>query len=321
MKPGEQTFKSRVVGKLLQGAFEGISRVARLHPNSKPSKHGVRVEYNVAYRPTRDPDHHLDIYVPTEAKGPLPVVLYIHGGAFQILSKDTHFAMALAFARKGMLVFNVNYHLSPRHKFPVALDDIAHAYEWVVANAGKYGGDVSRLYVAGESAGANLATALAIMATTERPEEFSKRVFATNVVPRAVMPACGILQVSNPERYQQKLTQKSWLYERILSTRRSYLDNAPRAGAGGHELADPLVILESNAKFTRELPPFFTACGTKDPLLDDTRRLGKALEKRGVRCDVHVYPGEIHAFHAFMWRKAAVDFWKQTYAFLDSIKR
>ena len=47
-------------------------------------------------------------------------------------------------------------------------------------------------------------------------------------------------------------------------------------------------------------------------------RDAKALEKRGVRCDVELYPGEVHAFHAFVWRSEAQRFWRDTYHFVDS---
>ena len=66
-------------------------------------------------------------------------------------------------ARRGMLVFNINYRLSPRHPFPAALTDCSAALEYVVREAPRLGGDLSRLVLAGESAGANLVTALTLM--------------------------------------------------------------------------------------------------------------------------------------------------------------
>jgi len=57
--------------------------------------------------------------------------------------------------------------------------------------------------------------------------------------------------------------------------------------------------------FPRGLPPFFAPVGTKDPLLDDTRRLEKALAQLKVPCEARYYPGGIHAFHAMVWDPAA----------------
>ena len=65
------------------------------------------------------------------------------------------------------------------------------------------------------------------------------------------------------------------------------------------------------------IPPFFLPVGTKDPLLPDTRRLGEALTKMGVEAETEYYPGELHAFHAFVMRKNAQKCWRDTFAFLD----
>ncbi len=295
-----------------------MSRLARLHPHARPERHDVRVVRDVPYRKTGDRAHLLDIYVPTVGTGPFPVVFYVHGGGFQILSKDTHFAMALAFARRGVAVFSMNYRLAPQHKFPAALEDLSFAYEWVAQNAARYQGDTARLFLAGDSAGANLITALTIMATSQRPETISKRVFQAGVSPIGVIPACGILQVSNPERFEKKLARAPWVYDRVTAVSRSYLEGSAGAETGGTALADPLLLLEGDTEFVRPLPPFFAGVGTRDPLIDDTRRLGKALTKRGVRCDVKIYPDEVHTFHAFVWRDQAKQFWRDTYTFIDS---
>ena len=310
--------RNRLIGKTISAVLTGMSNVARLHPEARPSRHDVRVVRDLPYRDSRNPAHLLDVYVPTRGEGPFPIVLHIHGGGFQILSKDTHFAMALAFARKGYVVFNINYRLAPQHQFPAALEDISHAFEWVVEHAARYHADTSRLFIAGESAGANLTTALTLMTVQQRPEPFAKRVFEKNIVPIGVLPACGILQVSNPERYEQKLQKARWLYDRIVATGKGYVGYDVDASLPEYALASPLAMLESDAKFARALPPFFAGVGTRDPLVDDTRRLGAALEKRGVPCEVQIYPGEIHAFHAFVWRPQAQQYWRDAYRFLDT---
>ena len=78
-----------------------------------------------------------------------------------MLSKDTHRVMALAYARRGYVVFTINYRLGPEHLFPAPLEDASpHALVWVREHCARFGGDPSRLAIAGESAGANLVTAL-----------------------------------------------------------------------------------------------------------------------------------------------------------------
>lgn len=288
-----------------------------MHPRARPERHGVEVIPNIPYASDKV-EHLLDVYRPTRAEGPLPVVLYVHGGGFRILSKDSHWIMGLAFARRGFLVFNVNYRLAPKHPYPAALEDCAIAYEWVVKNAARYGGDPKRLVLAGESAGANLVTAMTVASSYERPESYARRIFDTGVTPIATLPACGMLQVSDVDRFARRKRMPSFITDRLHEVSNNYL---PRdVLAADLDMADPLCFLERGTKPVRPLPPFFIACGTKDPLLDDTRRLGKALEALGVRADVRIYPGEVHAFHAMVWRENAKRCWADTYGFLDSLK-
>lgn len=303
--------------------FRGASRLGRMHPRARPSHHGVEVIRDVRYASGSSSAHLLDVYRPIGHRPSerRPVVLYVHGGGFRILSKDTHWVMGLAFARRGYVVFSINYRLAPEHPFPAALEDCAEAYAWVVENAARWGGDASRLVLAGESAGANLVTSLTAAACFERSEPHARRIFATNVVPRAVLPACGILQVSDTARFSRRKARLSRVIaERIEEVGAAYLgalDHPSRHGGEALDLADPLVLLESERTTQRTLPPFFAPCGTADPLLDDTRRLAVALRKRGVECQDEYYPGEVHAFHAFVFRPEAQRCWRDSFAFLD----
>src|SRR5262249_2103530 len=147
-----------------------LTVLGRLHPDANPQRHRIEVERDIPYLPTGDRAHLLDVYRPTSSDGPLPVVLYVHGGGFRILSKDTHWVMGLSFASKGYLVFNINYRLAPRAPFPAALEDTCAAFAWVVRHAARWNGDVGRMVLAGESAGANLVTALSVATSYRRPE-------------------------------------------------------------------------------------------------------------------------------------------------------
>ncbi len=69
-------------------------------------------------------------------------------------------------------------------------------------------------------------------------------------------------------------------------------------------------------KRPRGRSPFFAGVGTADVLEGDTRRLKTALDRLGVPCEARYYEGEIHAFHAMVWRRNAKRFWRDTFAFL-----
>lgn len=309
--------RKRLGAIAVDGFFHGASRLGKLHPRSRPEVHGVEVLKDVPFGPLGT-HHTLDVYRPRASKGPLPVVLYIHGGGFRILSKDTHWVMGLAFARRGYLVFNVNYRLAPAHPFPAAFEDVSEAYAWVVAHAAEYGGDVDRLVVAGESAGANLTAALTVAACFARAEPAARRVYETGVVPRAWLPYCGVLQVSDLERLRRRWPRMSeFIHDRLVEVSAAYLGKEPERHGAALELADPLCVLESERAPDRPLPPCFATCGTRDPLVADTQRLAAALQERGVRHEAHYYPGELHAFHALVWRPHARRCWQDTFRFLS----
>jgi acetyl esterase len=299
--------------------FRVISAAGRLHPSAKPGRHNVEVERDVPYLDDGLAEHQLDVYKPTTVPGPWPVVLYIHGGGFRILSKDTHWIMGLAYARRGFLVFNISYRLAPRHPFPAAVMDACAAYEWVAKHAPRYGGDLSRLVLAGESAGANLATSLTLATCYQRKEPYARAVWDTGLVPRAVLPACGIFQVSDTERFSRRRRLPSFISDRLTEVTDAYLRAVDHNQPGALDLADPVVTLERGEAPGRPLPPFFVPVGTRDPLLDDTRRLKSALDRLGVPCEARYYPGEVHAFHALVFRRNARRCWGHAYDFLDRV--
>lgn len=303
---------------VVDNLFRALAKAGRYHPNAEPSRHGVEVTRDVPYAHGPSGMLGLDIYRPKRSGSkPPPVVLYVHGGGFRILSKDTHWVMGLAFARRGYLVLSIDYRLAPAHPFPAAIEDASRALVWTVENAERLGGDPNQIVLAGESAGGNLVTALAVATCYERPEPYAREVFATGVVPRAVLPACGILQVTDPRRFaRRKATLPSFIQDRIDEVSRAYLESAVPHPEGGLEMADPLLIVEQQ-KPARALPPFFIPVGTKDPILDDSRRLKAALDKMDVPAELAVYPGEGHAFHALVWRENAKRCWGDTYTFLD----
>lgn len=297
--------------------LRSAASAARLHPLANPDRHNVEVIRDVPYMDDDLVDHRLDIYRPVGRTGPCPIVFYVHGGGFSLLSKDTHWVMALVWARFGYLVFNISYRLAPRHPYPAAIRDTLAAYEWVVANAARHGGDMDRIVVAGESAGANLVAALSIATSYRRAEPWASRVFDLGVAPRVAVPACGIFQVSDPGRFARRRRLPRVVSSAIEDIAEMYLRGSDPAEEGLLDLADPLLFLERGVQPERPLPAFFLPVGTRDPLLDDTRRMRRALDALGVPVRASYYPGEIHAFHALVFREVARDCWADIFAFAD----
>jgi acetyl esterase len=176
------------------------------------------------------------------------------------------------------------------------------------------GGDLSRLVVAGESAGANLVTALSLATCYRRPEPWARRAFDLDTTPRVAVPACGIFQVSDAGRFARRRRLPYVVRMTLEDVASCYLRGCD---PGAIDLADPLLVLERGEAPQRALPAFFLPVGTRDPLLDDTRRMRRALEHLGVPAQAHYYRGEMHAFHALVFRERARDCWADIFAFLE----
>ncbi len=317
--------RKRAGGVAVDGFFRGLASLGQLHPLSRPDRHGVEVLRNLPYQAGGQSEHLLDVYRPMPGRGPAPgkrpAMLYIHGGGFRILSKDTHWVMGLGFARRGFVVFNINYRLAPRHPFPAAMDDVAAALRWLEEHAAEYGADLEQLVIAGESAGANLATTLTLATCFARNEPFAQTAFAVGRVPKAVLPMCGILQVTDPERFRRRRPKRigNFVQDRVNEVSVGYLGPHRLQPGPAWHLADPLLLLESADQPVRPLPPFFAGVGTADVLLDDTRRLHSALAARDVHCEVRYYPKQVHAFHAMAFLPEARAAWLHQIDFLERV--
>jgi acetyl esterase/lipase len=120
---------------------------------------GIRATRDIAYGPHAR--HTVDVYQP-EGKTGVPVVMFIHGGAFIRGAKDAnpqlYSNVARYFAHKGLLGINVEYRLAPEAQYPEGARDIAAAVAWVRAHAREYGGDPEKIFLVGHSAGGTHAT-------------------------------------------------------------------------------------------------------------------------------------------------------------------
>jgi arylformamidase len=114
--------------------------------------------------PYADPAHErqvLDVYAPDGAEN-LPVVFWIHGGGWQTGDKTDVQVKPRVFSERGFVFVSTNYRLLPRVEMDEIIQDVARALGWAYKNIGRYGGDPSRIFVMGHSAGAQLAALLCV---------------------------------------------------------------------------------------------------------------------------------------------------------------
>lgn len=291
------------------------ARAAYLTPVLRVERYGLRLIRDVPYAATGRWSHLLDVYLPRGVSNP-PAMLYVHGGGFALLSKETHRIMAVALARRGYAVFLCNYRIGPRHRYPAPLEDAAEALAWVRDNASHYGADASRIVLAGESAGGNLVTALAYIATHPRPEGFARALFDKEIPIGAVLAIYGFLDLEHLPRFSNP--RMPWYIKAMIrAAAAAYVGHPVEQRAREAPLASPLRLIVSDPPAeARPLPPFFIACGTADPLLLDSKKLHAALVSRGVEAELSIHPHEIHGFNAMIWRREARAMWRAAYRFL-----
>jgi acetyl esterase/lipase len=119
----------------------------------------VKYDRNVSYTdPAKGNRNFLDVYYPENVEAAKDVLVFIHGGSWNSGKKDTYWWLGRNFAKKNVVEVNINYSLSPNYQYEQMAIDCAAALKWVSTNISKYGGNKSRIFVMGHSAGGHLAS-------------------------------------------------------------------------------------------------------------------------------------------------------------------
>lgn len=222
------------------------------------------------------------IYRPTSDK-PLPIIVFFHGGGWVIGSLDGKDSVCrdLAFLVNAVVV-SVDYRLAPEFKFPVPVDDCLAATTWVADHAAEIGGNPARIAVAGDSAGGNLATVVALRI---RDEGGPRLAFQGLVYPVTGSPW------DDRESYRQNGTDYFLTHEAMVWFTNHYINTKA-------DLDNPYMA-PLRATSLANLPPAIVLTCEFDPLLDEGIAYAKALNDAGVPCQQITYPGLIHAAFGF----------------------
>lgn len=137
------------------------SVMIRQGKNTQPQAVGKRYHISITGQYGDIPLH---VYTP-EGDGPFPIIVYFHGGGFVIADTQVYDATPRALCNGAeAIVISVDYHRAPEYPFPAAPDDAFVAYQWILQNTEQFNGIPGKVAVAGESAGGNLATVVALKA-------------------------------------------------------------------------------------------------------------------------------------------------------------
>jgi acetyl esterase len=207
------------------------------------------------------------------------VVVYYHGGGWVIGDLDTHDAVCREIAaRAGVVVAAVDYRLAPEHPFPAAVEDAVDATAWVAGDATDLGIDPARLAVAGDSAGACLATAVAIHARDHGGPALRLQLLA--------YPKIDFVNDHPSHHLDFGPAGISLGMARLFDN--SYLPDPARR-------TDPLASPLATAELTG-LPPALIVAAERDTLRDEAELYGRRLHKAGVTVATMRAVGLLHGF-------------------------
>ena len=268
---------------------EGLSpQDARLQPTPADAvkalmaEKGIAADTTVATQdvtyPTAGGVQKARVYKPAGVAANAPVVLYIHGCGWVIADVEIYDSSPRALAKAtGAIVVSIEYRHAPEAKFPAAHDDANAAYQWVVANAGKWGGDAKKIALVGESAGGNMAVNVAIAA---RDKGWSAPLAVVAVYPVADSSMATGSKVTHAAAKPLNTPMLAWFFTHTLSNPAQATD--PRLNLVGADL--------------KNLPPTTIILAEIDPLHDDGVNLADKLKAAGVTTDVKEYAGVTHEF-------------------------
>jgi acetyl esterase len=221
----------------------------------------------------------LRIYQPP-GQGPFPLLAFYHGSGFVLCSLNTHDGMCRNLcAGARCVVVSVDYRLAPEHKFPAGLNDCVFATRWIADHAPELHGDATRLAIAGDSAGGNLAAAAALRLRDEGGPPLCGQLLIYPVTDYHT-PGTPSYQ-ENAEGYGLTRATMEWFWDHYL--------NDPTDAANPY--ASPL-----RAADLSNLPPALVQTAEFDPLRDEGERYAERLRAAGTPATTSRWNGMNHGF-------------------------
>ena len=213
------------------------------------------------------------------AAGPLPTLIYYHGGGFVIGNIETHDSTCRRLANKSRCqVISIDYRLSPEHPFPAPTDDGVAAFRHIRDNAASLGADAKRLAVGGDSAGGAIA---AVVCQVLRDSGEQGPAFQMLIYPATDSSKQSASRVAFAEGYFLTKDLMDWFWKAYVPA--------------GTDLTD-LRLSPLLAKDVKGLPAAFVLTAGYDPLRDEGRAYADRLIEAGIKTTYVNYPGTIHGF-------------------------
>ena len=217
------------------------------------------------------------LYRPNDRKD-LGLLVYYHGGGWVCGSINTHDDVCRKLAQSmGHAVLSVDYRLAPEFAFPEPLNDCIVALRWAYSHASELGIDASRIAVGGDSAGGNLAAAVANLQPV--PLRFQMLIYPVTDATRSSQS-----YQDNATGYRLTANGMKWFCDHYLS------------GSIGSPTDPRVSPLFADAVTLASAPPAIVITAEYDPLRDEGEQYAQRLLEAGVACSLTRYYGQIHGF-------------------------
>jgi acetyl esterase len=223
------------------------------------------------------------IYVP-DGDGPFPGVVFLHGGGWIIGDLDTHDHVCRAIAKRAeAVVVAVDYRRAPEDPYPAALEDSVDATRWVADHAAELGIDPRKLVIAGDSAGANMATVVAAKARDAKQPAVALQVLVYPVTDLSSFETASHREFAEDHFLTRSLME--WFANGYV----------PRVADRTKPDVSPAFIADLSG-----LPPALVITAECDPLRDEGEAYAKRLQEHGISVTLTRYAGMIHPFLHFL---------------------
>lgn len=273
-------------------AFASANAFDFAHAQSGPPRAltppGVRGHRDLAYVDNGHERHKLDLFLPEKAEGPLPLIIWVHGGGWQNGSKDGCPPLRQGYVGKGYAVASINYRLSSHATFPAQIEDCKAAVRWLRVHAKEYSLDPERFGVWGSSAGGHL---VALLGTSGDVKEFD--VGANTNVSSRVQAVCDFYGPTDFVKFASTPGYES--HAQATSPEAKLLGGAPLENKHKAARANSITYV------TKDDPPFLIVHGDQDRTvpLNQSEDLHATLKQAGVGTHFHVIHGAGHGGPGF----------------------
>lgn len=231
----------------------------------------VHIENDLSYN-SKYKEGKLDIIKPKDFEGYLPVIFWVHGGAFLGGDKSDITEYAVQIASKGYIVVNINYDLAPSSRYPTPLYQVQEAYHFIEKNAEEYGIDMNRLYFAGDSAGAQIVSQFV---NIQVDKGYANLLGIESVVSSDKIK--GVLLFCGPYDVSKLLGSDSFLI-RFLFKRVGWAYIGERNWTNTDQVKEASILQHVSSNF----PPTFITDGNVGSFEDQGKELADKLTNSGV---------------------------------------